>query len=126
MDAKGDGIIDGGSYSLVNERTSEVIASGSNFGEESSEQFCLEPLETADYHVYPVPAKGSFTIEGDQKNALIGASIELLNTNGAIVYQTLASESRLNISTAKLYSGVYLLRITSIYGKFSKKIIITR
>lgn len=70
---------------------------------------------------YPVPARGSLTVETDNWGR---KSLKLLNTLGQEVFHQEFDENRLEIPTEKITDGVYFLQLQTETGNASQRIVV--
>ena len=89
----------------------------------SEEKLATKELEAEKFNIYPNPSNGNFTIEQKVAGKV---SVEIVDLNGRVVYKATDSSTgnyKKQVST-KLSSGVYLVKITSVNGETTSKIII--
>jgi len=89
----------------------------------SEEKLATKELEAEKFNIYPNPSNGNFTIEQKVAGKV---SVEIVDLNGRVVYTATDSSTgnyKKQVST-KLSSGVYLVKITSVNGETTSKIII--
>ena len=127
-DQYGDGICCGaqgnGSYELKNE-TGTILASGGDYKDEESTQFCLdgsanqritkrlikESVEIKNIHYFPNPLG-----ENDDLNIILEEDVHysqlfLLDVTGRVIYQeNISDKKKITVSTKKIPSGTYFIR----------------
>jgi hypothetical protein len=75
------------------------------------------------FNIYPDPAKNSFTINSN--SYLTGNSIlEMHDLNGRLIFTELIDEQTKTINIANQKAGIYILRIKSPDGIFTKKMVV--
>ncbi|RYZ41639.1 MAG: T9SS type A sorting domain-containing protein, partial [Sphingobacteriales bacterium] len=146
LDAYGDGICcsyGNGSYSLKNNATNAILASGGQYGTQDVKNFCfsggtppqggtpadLGNLATEDFKVYPNPASDLLHIRwnSDQAGA---ASIMLTDLAGRKIagYDVTGNQGKnsFDIPLSELPSGMYLLKLNANGKQFQQKVMVQR
>jgi hypothetical protein len=77
-------------------------------------------LENTNIKIYPNPTFGQVQIEGLSS---LEKTIELLNTNGQLIFIRQSNQENLSLNMAAYPKGAYFLRITSEKGTLTKKLI---
>jgi len=73
--------------------------------------------------VYPNPAKDMINVDLSSLNAA-GASVKVMNANGMVVYNAIASNNNETINTSSFNKGIYLVQVSSGNKISNKKIVI--
>lgn len=134
-DTDGDGIgfwanSDGTGYLRFHKMTGQAAwAINPDFGGSYTYNFTIgsyldleEIEELSDFEVFPNPAQGDFTIEGENISL---NSIQLLNSLGqSVAFDANQKGNQIEIKGKELPAGVYLILVTNKNGVKSKKIII--
>lgn len=104
-----------GNYSLI-----YAYKSGQSKGYGTPSTLSIQPTETADINVYPIPAGKTLIINC---SSLI-TSIQIIDIQGRVVKVINANSSMSNINTEELQNGVYYLRLSTNKGVINRKITI--
>lgn len=68
-------------------------------------------IDVGDIKVYPNPSRNLVSIESDNLMDIQGENIQLINTNGILLYERQISDRIHTINISDLPNGVYILRI---------------
>jgi hypothetical protein len=79
-----------------------------------------ETINTSGFNIYPNPASGHVIIDGPAKNTII--RIQVYNLNGKQLQTLETDKNILDVSGFK--KGLYVLEISTIYGKTRKKLVV--
>ncbi|MBQ9311631.1 MAG: T9SS type A sorting domain-containing protein [Bacteroidales bacterium] len=82
--------------------------------------YSLEEEIDKDISIYPNPVKDKLTIDSEK----IFERVEIRNLYGQVVYAEQGTLKNIKINTAKMQSGIYMVRLSSEDSIFNKKIII--
>ena len=97
----------------------------SNFGDVGSpgnqNPISVREFFANEYNVYPVPAHTILTLE-TETNAR--KEVVLTSVSGVVVYRSVSTEEKLNISVADLPRGIYVLSFESEGRRASRKVIV--
>ncbi len=130
-DSYGDGMCcdyGSGSYSLVEDDTQNVLASGGSFASIEETDFCvgvaLRPVQN-DYeetqnifNIYPSPVIGELNLQISDPNM---DTVEILDTNGRLIlHQTLKTKT---LNLQDLSPGIYFIKISSYKKALIKRFI---
>lgn len=114
-------ILIGSSYSLVcYEKQGEQLILDPAINCQVYNSIINKDLESTDISVYPNPTFGQVEIEGLSSQE---KTIEVLNTNGQLIFAQESNQERSTLNMADYPKGAYFLRITSEKGTVTKKII---
>ncbi len=133
-DAYGDGMCcnyGNGSYSLIEDNTQNVLASGGSFGSSEQTNFCIgttakqainesNPNRPNIFKVYPNPVSNILHWQMNDPNM---KTLEILDTNGRILIKENVKKANINVS--HLASGIYFIKLIS-YKKVLMKRFIKR
>ncbi len=111
-------------YSIHNVLNSHEIVKGLSVNGSITEEFTLNPsTNLADFNVYPNPAETELVIEGAFMELYNNSQFAIFKLDGSMVvpYNNLDERKVIDIST--LPKGMYIIEITSDYGKISKKFV---
>ncbi|NOQ71589.1 MAG: T9SS type A sorting domain-containing protein [Crocinitomix sp.] len=78
-----------------------------------------ETAFSASITIYPNPSNGTFIINGEM---LVGSQIQIYNSIGALVYETIANSNTQSVTLTNQAAGIYVLKVTSEYGSKIEKI----
>jgi bacillolysin len=67
-------------------------------------------LENLSFSCYPNPMTNELTISFDE-NAIVTGNVELINSTGATVHQTIMNTNETKINTKELSAGMYIVRV---------------
>ena len=79
----------------------------------------LQENASINFNVYPNPTSGMFNISSP-----VSGSMDILNTNGQIIYATTIIKGKTEHQLTQLAKGVYSVRLTTEYGVQLKKLVI--
>jgi hypothetical protein len=109
------------SYGLVcYEKQGEQLILNPNINCQVYNSITDRAIEKTDIKVYPNPTSGQVQIEG---LSALEKTIDVLNTNGQLVFTRQSSQERFNLNMANYPKGAYFVRITSEEGTITKKLI---
>ncbi|MBS2097228.1 T9SS type A sorting domain-containing protein [Carboxylicivirga linearis] len=110
---------DGTSYSTENPLTIQNVTSNLNLTAVFSITTNIETSSGTGTLIYPNPTKGDLFIKAEGiKN------VELMNLNGSVINIFNISENQDHINLSDYGKGLYIVRVTTTKGSFSKKIIV--
>lgn len=103
-------------------------AGGSPFADDSQTLTGTEPeLREADIHVFPNPTSGKLHIQLEEEMKTNQASFALYGIKGKLIHRLdLHGNSTIHLDQLNLSGGVYILRISTATGIFTKKIIYSK
>lgn len=81
----------------------------------------IQPTIAEKLKLYPNPASGNITVEGDN---ITGSMITVRAVTGDMILQRKATDKKVHLDLGRLSNGVYLLEITKKQEKITRKIVI--
>ena len=81
----------------------------------------VDENETQDVTLYPNPAQDNFTVSGEGLQ-----HVSVFNTIGQMVYDADCDGETATISLGQVETGIYMVRISTVNGDFTKRITIIR
>jgi bacillolysin len=72
-------------------------------------------LEVSALSCFPNPMTNELTISFDE-NTIVGGNVELINTNGVAVYQSIMNALETRINTKEFSAGMYIVRVGTSKG----------